>query len=668
MSRGYRIREKTMGGPVVFGSSSGGSCRIRHTEYLTDVTTVAYTQSLTQPASPFGLVDGGAWILNPGNADTFPWLSAIANQFEEYEFNGLLFHFRSTSTDAIASNTLNLQLGVVIGATDYNALHPVFSSKQQMDNYEWTISGKPSLSWDYPVECKRSKNVLGKLYVTNNLASPPPQTPDPRLYHLGLFQLATQGFQSQSAVTIGELWVTYDVTLSKPCLTAGISPTPGFSPAVTHLWNTSSTSTNPLTGVTASTMFGTQTAQSLALPDGTTLLGAMNTTAGSSFPTCNFYSGTNYFYIWNASPGTRFLLLSYWLPQGGYVTQETVGPSWSATINSSLEFITATGLGSAGGGSGDGKNLYSPGTSALTGNIPVLCTCARFFVTSGIPGSYARLTLTTPTTLAFGGSSLGHDTYLIMLPSSLTAEQELDTIHAGARYAELQRKLRAEEAELLQGAQFVKMVPKDGKVDITSEVKVPPAGSRVADTPVVKTLEQKKEAFLKQIAADARQDGADEREIAEELLEAEEAWDAGDVDPDNPFDEAEEADEDGDYQMVPEDGKRVAWRDLSGPALAASMPVPPRVVEEVKEPPAKKVVTQDDILEARLLVQQLEERKLAQEKDIKKAADAQHQFMDFQRAQAELLKEKAATAKMMEELLKENERLAQLVDKVGQPT
>lgn len=139
-----------------FGTVRGG-CRVRHSEYLGDVFTSGTAGNFQ---------NDGIWIINPGNPDTFPWLSRLAMQFQEYHFRGLMFQFKTTSVDAL--NSTNTALGVVIGATNYNIAQPAFASKQEMDNYEFVVSGKPSRSWNYPVNCKPQFNVLNKLYVSNS--------------------------------------------------------------------------------------------------------------------------------------------------------------------------------------------------------------------------------------------------------------------------------------------------------------------------------------------------------------------------------------------------------------------------------------------------------------------------------------------------------------------
>lgn len=192
--------------PEFANISTGGGTVIRFQEYLGDI--------ITSPtAGAFNLT---SYMINAAQENTFPFLSAIAAQYEQYEFEGLVFEFRSTSANAL--NSTNTALGSVMLCTEYNSGNPNFASKAQMLNHEFSNSVKPSESVMHMVECARQQNVLSSLY-TNNGATPVGQ--DIRFYNLGNFQIATIGFQAPS-VNIGELHVTYQVKLLKPQLAVAL--------------------------------------------------------------------------------------------------------------------------------------------------------------------------------------------------------------------------------------------------------------------------------------------------------------------------------------------------------------------------------------------------------------------------------------------------------------
>lgn len=149
--------------------------------------------------------------INPGLRRTFPWYSPQANCYEQYKPKGVLFQYRPTCGDAIAST--DNAMGSVMMATEYNVNLPDFQDKQEMVDHEYSTDSKPSEYVYHPVECARSRTVLEELYVRDGTQD----VPDLKFYDLGNFYIATQG-QQTDGVTIGELWVTYEFELLKPSL------------------------------------------------------------------------------------------------------------------------------------------------------------------------------------------------------------------------------------------------------------------------------------------------------------------------------------------------------------------------------------------------------------------------------------------------------------------
>lgn len=187
---------------ILNGASDDGSIVISHKEFLGDV------RSSDTPLA-FAI---SSYIINPGSKSTFPWLSQLGKNFQEYRIEGLAFHFRSMSADALSST--NTALGSVMMCTQYDPTLPDPLSKQQMENIEFAQSVKPSLSCLHYVECAKNQTPLTNLYV----APDPEQTAgDARFYNFAKFFIATQGLQGEG-VNIGELWVTYQIRLFKPML------------------------------------------------------------------------------------------------------------------------------------------------------------------------------------------------------------------------------------------------------------------------------------------------------------------------------------------------------------------------------------------------------------------------------------------------------------------
>lgn len=189
--------------PEVVNVPSGGGTVIRFQEYLFDVITSA-------SANTFNIQ---TFFINPANPQLFPQLAQVAANYEEYEFEGLVFCFKSMSADAL--NSVNTALGSVMMATQYDTFDSTFTGKTDMLNYEYSNDCRPSESTMHMIECApRNSAISTKLFT---LFGAVPSGADPRLYHLGRFCVATTGFQGTS-VNAGEMHVTYQVRLMKPKL------------------------------------------------------------------------------------------------------------------------------------------------------------------------------------------------------------------------------------------------------------------------------------------------------------------------------------------------------------------------------------------------------------------------------------------------------------------
>ncbi|AXH77953.1 MAG: viral coat protein [Cressdnaviricota sp.] len=178
----------------------GRSVFISHREYIQDIVT----------SNAPGSFKIDSFELNPALSGTYPWLATIAQNFEQYRIHGMVFHFKSNSADAL--NSVNTALGTVILATQYNVLLSVFKNKQEMENYEFGCSTRPSQDVLHPVECDPKVTSFGPVFDVKLGGN---DKGDDRLYCPGRFSIATVGQQGTS-VNIGELWVTYDIEFFKP--------------------------------------------------------------------------------------------------------------------------------------------------------------------------------------------------------------------------------------------------------------------------------------------------------------------------------------------------------------------------------------------------------------------------------------------------------------------
>jgi hypothetical protein len=186
-------------------SFGGQSTVIIHREYITDIVS-------SSTAGAFNIL---ALPLNPGLASSFPWLSVLAQNYEEYDINGMIFEFKTMSGESVAST--NTSLGSVILTTQYDSTRAGFSDKQEMENHMFSQSCKPSESVLHAVECNKGITPVKTLYVRSGA---PPSQSDLRWTDFGNFYIATVGLPGTS-VNVGELWVSYKITLRKPRIPVG---------------------------------------------------------------------------------------------------------------------------------------------------------------------------------------------------------------------------------------------------------------------------------------------------------------------------------------------------------------------------------------------------------------------------------------------------------------
>jgi len=183
--------------------------RFVHKEFIKDI------KCGTELVDGSTLFSAETFDLNPTNVDLFPWLSRIAPLYDQWVPNGIVFEFHSTSSEF---NGTGQALGAVVLATDYDPFDPPPASKQEMENSEYAISSRPCDNVRHGLECDKAHRPNSILYTSTTNGAPLTAV------DLGKFSIATKGMASPG-VTIGELWVSYDITFLKKQLALTQSPT-----------------------------------------------------------------------------------------------------------------------------------------------------------------------------------------------------------------------------------------------------------------------------------------------------------------------------------------------------------------------------------------------------------------------------------------------------------
>jgi hypothetical protein len=173
--------------------SNHQTIRVQHREYITDLRSLSAVDFNTQVIN-----------VNPADSTTFPWLSNLASNFEQYKMHGLAFEFVSSTSEFYQ----NSGMGTIMIGAQYDLTSPVYTSKRIMENSDEVISFRPDKNAVYGVECKGQ--MLGK-YTTREASIPPTNFSD--------FIRLVIGYNTPITPVLGELWAVYDVELYRPIIT-----------------------------------------------------------------------------------------------------------------------------------------------------------------------------------------------------------------------------------------------------------------------------------------------------------------------------------------------------------------------------------------------------------------------------------------------------------------
>jgi len=193
-----------LGRPPQFMNAGDGTSDMRmiHAEYISDINSTTL----------FGTND---YLLNPGNPALHALLSQFAQYFEMYRYEGVCFVYKTLSATAVGTTTSGM--GSVMMATDYDVYDNNFTNKKDLLDSEFGTDCVPYKHMIHPVECDPSRLHAANLFVQPGVTDISEVSGDARLDFWGKTTVATQGQQTPGD-TIGELWITYDVVLSRPIL------------------------------------------------------------------------------------------------------------------------------------------------------------------------------------------------------------------------------------------------------------------------------------------------------------------------------------------------------------------------------------------------------------------------------------------------------------------
>lgn len=299
------------------------SIRVTHREFIRDLV-------VPNDPSTFSLQ---SFLINPANKELFPWLATMARQYSQYKIHGMVFAYKTMSSDITAGGSL----GTVVLATNYNSIDRAFVNKIEMENSEFAVSTKPSMSLIHAIECDPKYSGLDVLYVRDP-SYETTDTNDKRFYDYGRFQIATTGLPGAAGTTMGEMWVSYDIEFMKPII--GGTGLPGYIPG------TSLVSTNSGVNSVGTGSQGIQTIRYEA-PSATVSPTTVDGLTFSSF-SISGAAGIDTVVI---SPGTNTLTLRkngrYRVTYHGAANTTAAAYVWPSTATAALIALPATLTGTA---------------------------------------------------------------------------------------------------------------------------------------------------------------------------------------------------------------------------------------------------------------------------------------------------------------------------------
>lgn len=193
-----------------------GEMRICHSEFIGVLVSSGTTGSTNFVSQ--------SYAIQPANTGTLPWGSQIAVNFQSYEFDKCVFEYRPYISESTSTSAATLtSMGSCCMATQYNSVDGPYSTYQQMAESDYAVTFKPSEHALHAIECKPKYNPLGRLYTSPQTSlTVGSNSSDIRMQNLGIFQIASQNIPiaSNTALSLGEIWIHYELKLFKPQLNA----------------------------------------------------------------------------------------------------------------------------------------------------------------------------------------------------------------------------------------------------------------------------------------------------------------------------------------------------------------------------------------------------------------------------------------------------------------
>lgn len=172
--------------------ASRDTCNIKHRELLSSVIGSA------------NFTVANSFSMNPGLASSFPWLSIMAQGWEEYRFKSLRYCYMT--------RTGSTTPGSVMMAPDYDAADAPPATEQIASSYSQVVEDAP---WKDICCVIKTANLQGTGKRHFVRSGPLADNLDVKTYDVGTLHLCTV---DGTVIPWGKLWVEYDIDFYIPAL------------------------------------------------------------------------------------------------------------------------------------------------------------------------------------------------------------------------------------------------------------------------------------------------------------------------------------------------------------------------------------------------------------------------------------------------------------------
>lgn len=221
-----KFSTRHMNGPSMSGSIHPGGVRLRNRELIKDIQVSANDASFNKVG----------WLINPGENSLARWLPQLATLFTVYKWHYLRFDYVTTSGQGATDNAV----GFVGVAHNPNPSDQIPTDKQSFCCLQGAVLGSANRNWScrvdlshmtqpyYWVSDVRIKNISDQSFSAATATAGVLRTVlnfDRREYDTGQFVVCWGGqgnspsnpsSEQTDGITLGELYMTYDVELWRP--------------------------------------------------------------------------------------------------------------------------------------------------------------------------------------------------------------------------------------------------------------------------------------------------------------------------------------------------------------------------------------------------------------------------------------------------------------------